>query len=105
MATQDSTGAAGREGLDGLKASLMEKLIEHLKIPVDTPHEYIRLNLGYFFAKDENTANSWITLVESCYGCCIPADEVDYFFFFELDQMAETILAHVGAKVKPGFLF
>jgi hypothetical protein len=79
-----------------LKATLIKKAAEHLKLPRELPQEFIDLNLGFFFSKDEKTANDWFNFIESYYNITIPEDEVDYFFFSDFDHMAKTIAAHIG---------
>lgn len=74
-----------------LEEFLLQKLKIHLGLDDRYSREFIDLNLPFLLAREEQAAVNWVSFLENSFNIYIPDDEVDYFFFSAITQMATTI--------------
>jgi len=79
-----------------LETYILEELKRHLKLEDRYSPEFIDWNLPFLLAREDHSAVNWVSFLESNFQIHIPDDEVDYFFFSSVRQMAETIRKYVG---------
>lgn len=74
-----------------LKKYLIKQLTVHLQLPEYFNEDLVKLNLPYLFAKDNDSAITWLTRIENEFNIEIPDNDADLFFFSSIEQMVDVI--------------
>jgi hypothetical protein len=73
------------------KGFLLGALRQHLRVDQKYTDDLLTLNLFNFFIQDETATIRWVAFLEKKYHISIPDNEVDIFFFSDLDHMTATV--------------
>lgn len=82
-----------------LNKYLIKQLTVHLQLPEYYNEDLVKLNLPYLFAKDNDSAITWLTRIEKEFNIEIPDNDADLFFFSSIEQMVDVI-TKLGSKNK-----